>query len=71
MQELDDTKLITKAEQSVSFTKYGNNFCIKSTLQRKQQLFVNGVKIYQFKAKDMELIAYPVFWKYFKRFFSW
>ena len=70
MQELDDTKLITKAEQSVSFTKYGNNFRIKSTLQRKQQLFVNGVKIYQFKAKDMELIAYPVCFENISKDFS-
>ena len=30
------------------------------TLQRKQILFVNGVKIYQLKAKESELFDYPV-----------
>ena len=42
------------------YSRQGNKFCFKSTLQWKQQLFVNQVKIYQFKAKDSDVNAYLV-----------
>ena len=48
----------TEAKYSISFTEDEKKM-LKSTLQQKQQLFVNGIKIYQFKAKDFELFPYP------------
>ena len=49
----NDTTLTTKAEYSVNFTGQGKH-------GSSSYLFGNGVKIYQFKAKESELNAYPV-----------
>ena len=51
-QGLDDTTLTPEVEYSILLTMK------KSTLPRKHQLFVDGLIIYQLKAKDSELFAY-------------
>ena len=54
-QGLHDTTL-----HSVNFSKQGNEFHLSIHYNGSDSyLFVNGVKMYWFKAKDSELIAYP------------
>ena len=44
------------------FIKQGKNFCLSLYYNQSSSfLFVNGVKIYQFKTKDSELNAYPLY----------
>ena len=45
-----------------NFTKQGKIFCLSLYYNRSSSfLFVNGVKIYQFKTKDSELNAYSLY----------
>ena len=48
-QELDNTTMIAEAEYSIRLSLHYNG--------SNNYLFVNGVKIYHFKAKDSELNA--------------
>ena len=57
---LDDTKITAEVEYSINFREQQQKNLPQSTLQRKQQLFVNGVKIYHFKAKDSEIKPYEL-----------
>ena len=60
-QGLDDTTLTGEIKYSINFTKPGKKFCSSQHYNRSSTcLFVNGVKIYQFKAKDSGLNAYLV-----------
>ena len=60
-QGLDDTTLTGEIKYSINFTKPGRKFCSSQHYNRSSTcLFVNGVKIYQFKAKDSGLNAYLV-----------
>ena len=60
-QGLDDTTLTGEIKYSINFTKPGKKFCSSQHCNRSSTcLFVNGVKIYQFKAKDSGLNAYLV-----------
>ena len=49
-----------EVKYSVNTTKFRNRFCL-SLLPNKANsfLYVNGVKIHQFKAKDSEIKPYP------------
>ena len=58
---LDDTKITAAAKDSINFTKQQNKFCLSLHYNGSNSfLFVNGVKIYQFKAKDSEINASPL-----------
>ena len=60
-QESDDTKLTAEAEYSINFTKKRNKICLSLHYSwSNSYLFINGVKIYQLKSNDFELITYPV-----------
>ena len=60
-QGLDDTTLTGEIKYSINFSKPGKKFCSSQHYNRSSTcLFVNGVKIYQFKAKDSGLNAYLV-----------
>ena len=54
--------MIAEADYSINFTEAGNKFCSSLNYNESNNyLFVNRVKMYQFKKKDYELINYP-FW---------
>ena len=53
---LDDTTTTTEAEYSINFSEQGNKFCLYDNVSNSH-LFVNGMKIYQFKGKDFEFNA--------------
>ena len=56
---LDDSKLTAEPQYWINFTKQEKNFCLSLHYNRNNSyLFVNEVKIYQFKAKYFELIRY-------------
>ena len=60
-QGLDYHLLIPNAECPINFSEKGNKFCLHLHYNgRNSYLFVNGLKIYQFKEKDFELNAYPL-----------
>ena len=47
------------------------NFCLNLHYNESNSyLFVNGVKIYQFKAKDSELNGYPLYFRNISRDFA-
>ena len=53
---------------SINFTATKKKFCLSLHYNgANSYLFVNGTKIYKFKAKDSEIVATPLFRKYFKR----
>ena len=59
-QALDDTTLTAEGEYSINFTEQGKKFCLSLHYNGSNSyLFVNEVKIYQFKAKVSGIIAYP------------
>ena len=60
-QGLDDTSLTAEAEYYINFTEQGEKFCLSLHYNGSSSyFFVNGVKICQFKAKDFELVDYPL-----------
>ena len=70
-QGIDDTTLTAAAHYSSSSNEQGKRFCISLHDNVSYYLFVNATKIYQFKAKDSEITAYPLcFGNTYKRFFS-
>ena len=57
---LDDNTITAEAEYSITFTKQQNNFFLNLHCNgSNNSSYVNGVKIYQFKTKDFEIVAYP------------
>ena len=55
-QELDDSKLTAEAQYLVNFSRSNRKFCLRLHYNgRNRFLFVNTIKIYQFKAKDSEI----------------
>ena len=57
-QVLDDTTLTAEKKYSINFTKSRKKFCFKLRYNgANSYLFVNGVEIHKFKAKDSEVIA--------------
>ena len=60
-QRLHDTTLTAEAEYFIDFSQQGRKFCLCLHYDGSNcYLFVNGVKIYQFKTKDTELNANPL-----------
>ena len=54
-QGLYDTMLKTEGQYSINFSGSNRKFCLSlHYIENKSFLFVNGTKIYQFKAKDTE-----------------
>ena len=61
-QGLDDTTGTAEAEYSINFTEQGKKFCLTMHYNGSSSyLVVNGVKIYQFKAKVSGITAYRLF----------
>ena len=71
-QGLDNTKVTAEAQYSINFSRSNRKFCLNLHYNGGNSfLFVNAIKIYQFKAKDSEIKKVSfVFKKYFRRFFS-
>ena len=60
-QGLDNTTLTAEAEYSISFSISQRKFLLSLHYNGSNRfLFVNATKIYQFKAKDSEIKAYPL-----------
>ena len=60
-QGLDDTTLTAKTEYSINFAEKGKKFWLSLLYNKSSSyLFVNGVKIYHFKAEDSDLNEYSV-----------
>ena len=58
---LDNTKLTPDTEYSINFTEQQRKFCLGLYYNDSNSFFyANGAKIYQFKAKDSEIVAYPL-----------
>ena len=56
---LDDSKLTAEPQYLINFTKQDKKFCLSLHYNRSNSyLFVNEVKIYQFRAKYSKLIRY-------------
>ena len=58
-QGLDNTKLTAEAKYSINFTGSKKKVCL-SMHYNGRFLYVNGVKIYRFQAKDPEIKLYPL-----------
>ena len=53
--------MIAETEYSINFTEQQKKFCLSLHYNGvNSYLFVNGVQIYKFKAKDSELNAAPL-----------
>ena len=60
-QGLYDTTLTVEKKYSISFTKHNKKFCLSLHYNgANSYLFVNGVEIHKFKAKDSETNAIPL-----------
>ena len=61
-QGLDDTTLNAEKKYSINFTEHNEKFCLRLGYNgANSNLFVNGTEIHNFKAKDSEIIAMPLF----------
>ena len=60
-QGLDDTTLTAEKTCSINFTENNKKFCLSLHYNgANSYLFVNGTEIHKFKAKDSEIVAYPL-----------
>ena len=60
-QGLDDTILTAEKEYTINFTERHKQFCLSLHYNGvNSYLFVNGVAIYKFKAKNSEINLYPM-----------
>ena len=58
---LDGTTLTAEAQYSVKFSRSYRKFCLNLRYNGSNSfLFVNAIKIYQFKAKDSETKKHPL-----------
>ena len=58
-QGLDDTKITAEDKYSIDITTSRKNICLSLHYNRsKSFLYANGIKVYQFKAKDLEIKPY-------------
>ena len=70
-QGLGEHSLTAEKLYSINFSATKRRFCLSLHYNAASSyLFVNGVEIIKFKAKDSEIIPNLLFRKYFKRFFS-
>ena len=61
-QGLDDTTLTAEAEYSINFPRSNRKFSLSLHYNGSNSfLFVTATKIYQFKAKDSEIMKYPLY----------
>ena len=59
-QELENT-LTAEKKYSINYTENNKNFCLSLHYNgANSYLFVNGKKIYKFKAKDSKIVARPL-----------
>ena len=59
-QGLDNTAITAEAKYSINFTESGKRFVLSLNYNRSNSfLFVNALKMYQFKVKDSEIKPYP------------
>ena len=57
-QGLNDTTLTAERKYSIKFTKNNKKFCLSLHYnENNSYLFVNGTEIYEFKAKDSQIVA--------------
>ena len=60
-QRLDNSTLTAENEYAISFTEQLKKYCLSLHYNRADSyLFVNGVKLYQLKAKNSETNAAPL-----------
>ena len=60
-QGLDDTTLTSEKMYTINFTEFRKRFCLSLHYNgTNSYLFVNGVEIHKFKAKDFEIVAAPL-----------
>ena len=60
-QGLDDTTLYAEKTFSINFTKTNTKFCLSLHFNvANSYLFVNGIEVVKFKAKDSEIVPYPL-----------
>ena len=58
---LDNTTLTAEAEYSINFSRSRRKFCLSFHYNGSNTfLFVNGTKMYQFKARNSEITPYPL-----------
>ena len=61
MERLDDTIIMTEAKYSVDITKSRKKIILSLHYNASNScLYVNGVTIHQFKAKDNKIKPYPL-----------
>ena len=60
-QGLDNTRLTAEVDYSINCTEQEKKFCLSLYYNGSTSyLFVNGVKIYQIRAKDSQLVLHPM-----------
>ena len=60
-QGLDDVTLRGESQYSINFSRWNRKLCLNLHYNGSNSfLFVNATKVYQFKAKDSEIIKYPL-----------
>ena len=58
---INDPKIYAKKMHSTSFTVDNKKFCLSLHCNgNNSYLFVNGKEIHKFKAKDFEIVSYPL-----------
>ena len=61
IQGINDTTVYAAKMYSTNFTVYGKKFCLSLHYNGDgSYLFVNGRQIVKFKAKDSEIVLYPL-----------
>ena len=61
IQGINNTKIYAKKLYSINFTENYKKFCLSLHYNGvNSYLFVNGIEIYKFKAKDSEIVASPL-----------
>ena len=61
-QGIDGTTLTAERKYSINFNEHNRKFCLSLYCNgANSYLFVNGVEIYKFKAKDFEILATSLF----------
>ena len=59
-QGFEDITLIAEDQYSINYSRRNRKFCLSQHYNgSKSFLFVNAIKIYQFRAKDSEIKIYP------------
>ena len=71
VQGLDNTTIHAEKLYSMNFTKTNTKFCLSLHYNgANSYLFVNGIEIHKFKAKDSEIVATPLCLGNISKYFS-